>query len=71
MKIFVWRSVKTIQNYADGYAWAVADDTSQAIDAIIANLDTTMRGPELRRELQESEPEVFEVPYGEAIYGSE
>lgn len=65
MKLYIWKEV--FSDWTDGIAFAMANSKEEAIELIVKNVwwnESTTHAY-----LDNKEPEIYETPYGFAIWG--
>jgi hypothetical protein len=68
MKLFAWRRVECLRNYARGQVIVLAETKEAAIELAVAQSESVAH--KLRDELSSTQPEVLETPVAFVIWGS-
>lgn len=76
MKVYVWY-LESLKQYYAGAAIAVAESKEEAILQLMEKEKDLYKyliydkGPEILKELRNTEPEIYSLPWGCLIYGGE
>jgi hypothetical protein len=70
MKIFTWYNMQSLADWSAGMAFGVAEDTEEAIQAIIKDMDDSEDAAWIESELREKEPTIYDPPFGHRERGS-
>ena len=69
IKLFVWDSPDFTTDWTSGIAFALARTKDEAISLIMADYGDGYGADRARRELEATDPEVYEGPMGSVTFG--
>jgi hypothetical protein len=67
MKLFVWKNV--LSDYTDGIMFAYAGNLEEAKGLILSNFGKDWEKRNLQWVFENKKPEIYETPYGFALWG--